>query len=144
MERSSFDIRMNKGFTLLELLLVIVVVGILAALALPQYVGFAERSRAAEALASIGAIKNAELAVRLESASFTSNMSNLSVQVPTTGSATYWIYNVTGADADSFAVTATRTSKKAGSAADQTIILTWNETSSPKEAWSGNHTGVPR
>jgi len=48
---------MKKGFTLLELIVVIIVLGILATLALTQYAKTIERSRGAEARAVIGGVR---------------------------------------------------------------------------------------
>ncbi len=48
---------MKKGFTLLELIVVIIVLGILATLALTQYSKTIERSRGAEARAIIGGLR---------------------------------------------------------------------------------------
>jgi len=50
----------SKAFTLLELIVVLIVMAALVAIALPQYTAFVERSRAAEAINTIGTIRAAE------------------------------------------------------------------------------------
>ncbi len=49
----------HKAFTLIELLVVVLIIGILSAIALPQYSQAVEKSRAAEALSNIGSFKRA-------------------------------------------------------------------------------------
>jgi len=48
------------GFTLVELMVVIIIVGILAAAAVPIYSAFVKKARVSEAKASIGTIRAAE------------------------------------------------------------------------------------
>ena len=50
----------KQGFTLLELLVVVLIVGILASVAIPQYFKTVERTRVAEALGMISSIKTSE------------------------------------------------------------------------------------
>ena len=52
-------IRNNRAFTLIELLVVVLIIGILSAIALPQYSQAVEKSRAAEALSNIGSFSRA-------------------------------------------------------------------------------------
>jgi len=47
----------KKGFTLLELLIVVIIIGILATVALPQYTTTIEKARSAEAVINVGAIR---------------------------------------------------------------------------------------
>ena len=49
--------RVQQGFTLIELMIVVAIVGILAAIALPAYQDYTIRARVSEALASAGACK---------------------------------------------------------------------------------------
>ena len=50
----------KSGFTLLELLIVVIIVSILAAVALPRFGGMQRRARTAEAVNMVGAIATAE------------------------------------------------------------------------------------
>jgi MSHA pilin protein MshA len=50
---------MKKGFTMIELVMVIVILGILAAIAIPAYVSLAQDARIAATKGSIGSIRAA-------------------------------------------------------------------------------------
>ncbi|QIP48126.1 Pilin [Kingella kingae] len=50
---------MQKGFTLIELMIVIAIIGILAAIALPAYQDYTKRSRVSEGLSLAGGVKSA-------------------------------------------------------------------------------------
>ena len=53
---------MKKAFTLIELLVVVLIIGILSAIALPQYEKAVEKARAAEILSNVNALsKTAEM-----------------------------------------------------------------------------------
>ena len=97
----------NSGFTLLELLVVVVVVGILASVALPQFQRMILRSRTAEGTNMVGALLTAELVYYQDRNSCTtSTTGDLLVAVPTNGT-TWFNYAIPAATSASARVTAT-------------------------------------
>ena len=50
-------VRVQRGFTLIELMIVVAIIGILAAIALPQYQDYLSRSRWSDNLSQVGQLK---------------------------------------------------------------------------------------
>ena len=50
--------RKNKGFTLIEIIVVLIILGVIAAIAVPSYFNWVERSRSAEASIYIKSLKD--------------------------------------------------------------------------------------
>jgi len=49
----------QKGFTLIELMIVVAIIGILAAIAIPQYQNYIAKSQVSRVMSEVGAIKTA-------------------------------------------------------------------------------------
>jgi prepilin-type N-terminal cleavage/methylation domain-containing protein len=58
--------RKHAGFTLVELMIVVAIVAILAAIAIPSYLRFQSKAKTAEATNNLGAIRAAEETYRAE------------------------------------------------------------------------------
>ena len=108
---------MRKGFTLLELLIVVIVIGILATIAIPQFLTSVEKARVAKAKNALGLLSHAMKMYRAEHDTYTLNSTagdiydNLGryIDLEQVENDIDWEYNTTGTlDAGNFTLSANR------------------------------------
>jgi type IV pilus assembly protein PilE len=106
---------MRKGFTLIELIVVVIIIAILASFAVPQYITSIERAKKAKAENALGIIAQAEKMYRAENDTYVNFASGAAdatlgsyVELDEVDNDTDWNYQVTGATTTAFLATATR------------------------------------
>jgi len=72
----------KNGFTLIEVVIVVIIAGILASVAIPKYNGAIEKSRAAEGAYILGILLSAQERYNLEYGTYTSVIGDLDVTIP--------------------------------------------------------------
>jgi type IV pilus assembly protein PilA len=70
----------RKGFTLVELAVVIVIIGVLAAFGVPQFLKSVERSKAAEAFNYLSAVRAAQERYLAQNGSYATALSDLDIK----------------------------------------------------------------
>ena len=71
----------SRAFTLIELLVVVLIIGILTAVALPQYQRAVEKARAMEAVSNLKALVTAEKVYKMANGKATEDLSQLDIQL---------------------------------------------------------------
>ncbi len=132
---------MRKGFTLLEIIVVIVILGIMATLAVAQYTKMVEKSRGAEARTILGNIRTNQAASlqQIGACSSVDSEVGLGVDFPSTCESThYFSYSLTAASSNVFTATATRctVSGKAPDAATGGVITLVTNFDNGADSWT--------
>ena len=99
----------KKGFTLIELMIVVAIIGILAAIAIPNFLNYQCKSKQGEAKQNLGSLSKNEEAYRAEYDAFTENTAAMGFA--TTGKTRY-VYSVDSTGSTAFTGTASATKLK--------------------------------
>lgn len=139
--------RKQYGFTLIELMIVVMVIAVLAAIAIPNYLEQSRKGRRADAVRAVGDVQLAMERWRAECSTY----ADLSACKDHDGDGTvesgegvypslpadseFYDIELSGQDADTYVVTAEPKGKQTG---DRCINLVGNNTDKQKPKWSGD------
>ncbi|MBU4590295.1 MAG: prepilin-type N-terminal cleavage/methylation domain-containing protein [Candidatus Omnitrophica bacterium] len=94
----------RHGFTLVEVLIVVIIIGILAAIGIPQFAASIEKAKGGEARAGLGHIQTAEKIYFAEKELYTPTIANLDIVL----NERYWTFSINTGDASGYLATGTR------------------------------------
>jgi prepilin-type N-terminal cleavage/methylation domain-containing protein len=125
MQYQQFVAKTRKGFTLVELAVVIVIIGVLAAFGVPRFLKSVERSKAAEAFAYLAAVRSSQERYQAQNGIYSSDITSLDIKA---SNPKYFTVGTIAAGSttslqDSWTLTLTRTGASAGYGA-YTVIFT--------------------
>ncbi len=79
----------QKGFTLIELMIVVALIGIIAMIAMPAYQTYLIRAQIAEGLNIVGPVKQAVIEFHKDTGNYPANNAQAALQIPTSYAGSY-------------------------------------------------------
>ena len=118
------SIRRRGGFTLVELAVVIIIIGVLAAFAVPRFLDSVERSKAAEAFNYMSAVRAAQERYQVRQGTYADDVAKLDIQMPEPKYFAVGTFAAGGSDSleDSWTLTLTRAGAAGGYGAYKVIF----------------------
>jgi prepilin-type N-terminal cleavage/methylation domain-containing protein len=118
MQTLKTDSRRRAGFTLVELAVVIVIIGVLAAFGVPRFIKSVEKSKATEAFEYLASVRTAQERYQAQYGTYATNVTDLDIKASTpkyfTVPATF-VASSGGTDlSNCWSLTLTRTGSSAG------------------------------
>ena len=122
---SAIAVKTRKGFTLVELAVVIVIIGVLAAFGVPRFLKSVERSKASEAFSYLAAVRSAQERSQARNGTYEATIANLDIQFSVPKYFTVGTVSAGGSGSleDSWTLTLTRVGASSGYGA-YTVIFT--------------------
>ncbi|RUO74419.1 prepilin-type cleavage/methylation domain-containing protein [Pseudidiomarina sediminum] len=120
----------SAGMTLIEIMIVIVIVGILAGVAYPNFVDYVREARRADAMGQLLTLQMAQEEYRLKNAAY-ANIATLGITL----SSDYYDFSVTNIGAETYTLTATAKGTQVNDSGCTSMTLNQNDQKAPAACW---------